>query len=169
MSEDLTLHEQVAVEPARQPVIDECVRLIDSQVKSKSGFGGVAIRAAYATIKTLKRRFVPGVVDALLDDWVGKLEPYYVSWKKSGTGSYAEYLTARSGDVAEDLLEVTDKRAETTKHKRAKKYYFKHRERAKQDVTTAVPELARIIDSHLQAAPGEKPAEPAEPSDAAAG
>ena len=37
----------------------------------------MAIRAAYATIKTIKRGFVRGVVDALLDEWVAKLEEYY--------------------------------------------------------------------------------------------
>lgn len=144
-----TLQEQIAVEPTRPRVVAECVTLIDQQVKSKSGLKAMALKTAYGAIKTIKRGFVKGVVEALLDDWLAKLEPYYVKWGEAGSGTFTEYLTARSGDVAEDLLEVTDKRAETTKHTTAKKYYFKHREKAKDNVVEAVPELARLIERHL--------------------
>ena len=52
----------------------------------------------------------------------------------------SEYLTARSDEVAEHLLEVTDKRAEVTKHTTAKKYHFKMRDKAKDNVVESVPE-----------------------------
>jgi hypothetical protein len=148
-----TLQEQIAVDPARPRVVAECVNLIDEQVRAKGGVRGMTVRAAYATIKTLKRGFVTGVVEALLDDWLTKLEPYYVRWGSGASGSFSEYLIARSDEVAEDLLEVTDKRAETTKHTTAKKYYFKMRDKAKDNVVDAVPELARLIERHLEAAP----------------
>jgi hypothetical protein len=45
---------------------------------------------------------------------------------------------------------VTDERAETTKHTTAKKYYFKMRDKAKDNVVEALPELARLLDAHLQ-------------------
>jgi len=148
-----TLHEQIAVEPTRPRVVAECVTMIDQQVRAKGGMRGMTVRAAYATIKTLKRGFVTGVVEALLDDWLGKLEPYYARWGSGGSGTFSEYLTARSDEVAEDLLVVTDQRAETTKHTTAKKYYFKMRDKAKENVVDAVPELARLIERHLAGAP----------------
>lgn len=148
-----TLHDQIAVEPTRPRVVAECVTLIDQQVRAKGGVRGMTVRAAYATIKTLKRGFVTGVVEALLDDWLAKLEPYYARWGAAPSGSFSEYLTARSDEVAEDLLEVTDKRAETTKHTTAKKYYFKMRDKAKDNVVEAVPELARLLERHLAAEP----------------
>ena len=64
-------------------------------------------------------------------------------------------MTARSGDVAEDLLAVTDARAETTRHKTAKKYYFKHRDKAKDNVIEAVPELSKLIERHLSPEAGD--------------
>jgi len=148
-----TLKDQIAVEPTRPRVVAECVTLIDHQVRSKGGVRGIAVRGAYATIKALKRGFVAGVVEALLDDWLAKLEPYYARWDAGGSGTFTEYLTARSDEVADDLLEVTDARAETTKHTTAKKYYFKMRDRAKENVVESVPELARLIERHLAAQP----------------
>jgi hypothetical protein len=145
-----TLHEQLATDPPRPTIVAECVALIDAQVKSKGGLKAVALKAAYGTIKTIKRGFVKSVVEALLDDWIAKLEPYYARWNDGGSGTFADYLVARSEEVSEDLLVVTDERAETTKHTTAKKYYFKMRDKAKDNVVEALPELARLLDAHLQ-------------------
>lgn len=149
MSQSPTLTEQISAEETRPKVVAECVTLIDSEVKSKGGFGGVALRGAYATIKAIKRGFVPDVVEALLDDWVVQLEPYYDRWKTGGGTTFSEYVTARSEDVAEDLLKVTDERAANTKHTTAKKAYGKMRGSAKKHVIQAVPKLGQIIEKHL--------------------
>jgi hypothetical protein len=149
MPSNATLTEQITAEGTRPSVVAECVTLIDGEVKSKGGLGGVALRGAYATIKAIKRGFVAGVVDALLDDWVAQLEKYYTGWR-AGTGtSFTEYVTARSEDVAEDLLKVTDERAATTKHTTARKAYNKMRGSAKKHVTAAVPKLGGVMEQHL--------------------
>lgn len=151
MSEQTSPLAKLGTEPTRQRVIEDCVTLIDQQVKAKRGLSGVAIKGAYGTVKRIKKRFVPEVVNALLDDWMGKIEPYYAKWEAGGGGEFHEYLTARSEDVAEDLLVVTDVRAETTKHTTAKKAYKKMRPAAKRDVQAAIPDLAKLIEKHLAA------------------
>ncbi len=133
-------------------MITDCVNLIDAQVKQKGFF----MKSAYATIKALKKRFVPEVVDSLLNDWLGKLQPHYEKWQTSQVSTFSEYLIARSDDVAEDLLAVTDARAEKTSHSTAKKLYFKMRDSAKQNVVEALPELSRTLERHMQ--PGSQPA-----------
>jgi hypothetical protein len=147
-----TLAEYVGKSPARERVVADCVALIDQEVKSKSGLSGVAVKGAYGTVKAIKPKFIPEVVDALLDDWVGKLEPYYGKWRGGGTGSLAEFLTARSDDVAEDLLAVTDERAARTRHKTASKLYNKMRPSAKRNVSGAVPKLGALMEKHINEA-----------------
>ena len=140
-----TLAEQIGQPPNRQSLIDDCVGLIDVQVKQK----GFMINTAYATIKAIKKRFVPEVVDALLDDWLGKLQPHYDKWAATKVPSLTDFLVARSDDVAEDLLSVTDARAEKTTHTTAKKMYLKMRDGAKRNVIDAIPELAKMLEKHL--------------------
>ncbi len=147
-----SLVERIGVEPWRAQVIADCVELIDAQVKAKGGLSGMAIKGAYATIKTIKRGFVPSVVEALLDDWLGKLQPHHDRWSAGGAGTFSEFVIARSEDVAEDLLQVTDERAAKTSHTTAKKAYEKMRGNAKKNVIEAIPELARLIEKHLAAA-----------------
>ena len=140
-----TLVEQLGKDPVRAEVINDCVTLIDAQVKQK----GFVIKSAYAVIKGIKKKFVPEVVDALLDDWLGKLQPHYDKWAAAKANTFADYLVARSEDVAEDLLQVTDARAEKTSHTTAKKMYFKMRDGAKKNVVDAMPDLAKTLDKHL--------------------
>jgi Family of unknown function (DUF6918) len=167
-----TLKARLGADPPRAAVIADCVTLIDRQVKSKGGLGGMALRASYATIKAIKRGFVREVVDSLLDEWLDKLQPYYDKWLANqtgaapagGQGSFPEFVIARSDEVAEDLLSVTDKRAETTKHTTAKKGYLKMRGSAKRNVVEAIPELSKVIEAHLAAPPAPADEQPAEPS-----
>lgn len=142
-----TLVEVLGKPPKREAVIEDCVNLIDAQVKQK----GFVIKSAYATIKAIKKRFIPEVVDALLDDWLGKLQPHYDKWSANKSSSLTDFLVARSDDVAEDLLSVTDARAERTSHTTAKKMYGKMRDGAKRNVIEAIPDLAKLVEKHVAA------------------
>ena len=147
-----TLAQRIGVAPHRDKVIEDCCHLVDHQVKAKGGLSGIAIKGVYATVNTFKKGFVPSDVNAMLDEWLGKLQPYYDKWTGAGGGSYSEYLIARSDDVAEDLLLVTDARAAKSEHGTIKKLYEKNRASAKKNVIEAVPELAKLIEKHLAAA-----------------
>ncbi|HEY5949926.1 MAG TPA: hypothetical protein VIV40_30740 [Kofleriaceae bacterium] len=142
-----TLVEQIGQEPKRKSVIEDCVSLIDAQVKQKN----FVIKSAYAMIKGIKKSFVPDTVDALLDDWLNKLQPHYDKWSANKTSSLSDFFVSRSDDVAEDLLQVTDQRAEKTSHTTAKKMYLKMRDGAKKNVVEAIPDLARMIEKHVGA------------------
>ena len=144
-----SLVEKLAKDPVRPLVITDCVELIEAQVKQK----GFIIKSAYATIKALKKRMIPEVVDALLDDWLTKLQPHYDRWVASKTSTFSDYVIARGDEVAEDLLSVTDERAKKTSHTTAKKLYMRLRDSAKRNVVEAIPELSRLIERHLTAAP----------------
>lgn len=142
-----SLVERLGKEPIRSKVVDECVDLVEAQVKNK----GFLMKGAYATIKAVKKRFVPEVVDALLDEWLGKMQPHYDKWETTKPGTFSDYVIARSDDVAEDLLSVTDQRAARTSHGTAKKMYEKMRDSAKKNVIEAIPDLARLIERRLAA------------------
>ncbi|MFN0246499.1 MAG: DUF6918 family protein [Kofleriaceae bacterium] len=143
-----TLVEQLGKDPIRTLVIADCVTLIDAQVKQQ----GLLVKGAYGMIKGIKKKFVPEVVDALLDDWLGKLQPHYDKWAAAPvTTTFSDYVVARSDDVAEDLLKVTDERAERTSHTTAKKMYFKMRAGAKRNVVEAIPDLSKLLERHLDA------------------
>jgi hypothetical protein len=130
----------------RPAVIEDCVALIDAQVKQK----GFVIKSAYGVIKGIKKKFVPEVVDSLLDDWLGKIQPHYEKWAAAKTSTLSDFMVARSDDISEDLLSVTDQRAEKTTHTTAKKMYLRMRDGAKKNVIEAIPDLAKMLEKHLK-------------------
>jgi len=143
-----SLVELLAKDPVRPHVVEDCVELIDAQVKQK----GFIIKSAYATIKAIKKRFIPETVDGMLDEWLEKLQPHYDRWSANKTASFSEYVVARGDDVAEDLLSVTDARAAKTSHTTAKKMYGRMRDGAKKNVVEAIPALGKLIEKHMSAA-----------------
>ena len=152
MSESSTLSELFSSPPRRSALVESCTALVDRQVSNKSGLGGLAIKGAYAAVKRIKPQFVSSVIDGMLDEWLVKLEPYYVEWRAESDGDakglgFAEFFTSSRADAAaEDLLAVTDLRAQQTKHGTVKKAYQKLRGSAKRHVAEAVPDVGRLIE-----------------------
>jgi hypothetical protein len=150
VAEKLTLTQQVTQPPAREKVVEDCLKLIDEEVRAKGGFSGVAIKTGYGVVKAVKPRFVREVVDGLLDAWVAKLEPFFDTWQKNKDGKpFSDYLGARRPEVAEELLHVTDDKAKTSKNGTVKKMYERMRPSAKKNVEEAIPKLGRILEKHF--------------------
>lgn len=137
-------------EASRRPaVIQDCVNLIDSEVKSKGGLSGVAVKGAYKIVKAIKPGIIRESVDRLLEPFVGKLEPFYDEWKNAGSSqSFDRFLANRQNEVANALLGVTDERAARADNATLKKAYNGLRPKAVGHVEHAVPGVARIIEKH---------------------
>ncbi len=152
MSQATTLSEIFASPPKRPELVQACATLIDQQVGNKSGLSGLAIKGAYAAVKRIKPQFVSEVIDGLLDEWLTKLNSYYADWKTEANGrGFAAFLSGGHADAAaEDLLSVTDARAQQTKHGTIKKAYQKLRGSAKRHVAEAVPDVGGLIERHAR-------------------
>lgn len=150
MSDAQTLADQL-LDPAVHPrLLNDCARLLDAEVARKRGFSGMAIKGAYKTVQAIKPGFIRGVTELLVGEWIVELEPDYRAWRDaSGDASFGEALLRQRDSVAERMLGVTDRRAQRTPHKTAKKLYFKLRPGAKAQVVEALPGVARVLDSHL--------------------
>lgn len=134
----------------RPRVIRDCVDLIEDEVRKKSGLSGIAIKAAFATVKAVKPGFVAEAVDHLLDDFAKRLDPFYQSHKQSTSSARAlpDYFTGKSGEIADALLGITDERAQRAKNAVVKKSYEKLRPSAKRHVEEAVPGIGRLVEKH---------------------
>lgn len=141
----------ILLEPARRPVVvNDCVQLVESEVASKGGLTGIAIKGAYAVVKAIKPGMIQDAVDHLVDDFVVRLEPFYEAQQSQG-GNLEAYLNGRSTEVANALLGVTDDKATRAKNATLKKTYEKLRPTALKHVEAAVPGVARVIDKHARA------------------
>lgn len=141
--------EVVADAARRSDVIRDVVSLIDSEVGKKSGLGGMAIKTGYKVVKKMKGgRMIPDVVDGMLDEFAGAIEPIHAKYRESGSTDFAAYLQANKSEAVNGLLSITDERARTTSHDVLRKTYQKLRPVGEKNVAEALPGLGRLIDRY---------------------
>lgn len=134
----------------RSQVIDDACRVLDLEVADKSGLSGMAIKAGYKLVQGVKPGFVRQAVDDLLDDFLDALDPIYQEAVSSGKKP-GDYLKSRSGQVADSLLSITDRRAEKAQRATIRGMYDKLRPTAKKHVEAAAPRLADLLEKHAPA------------------
>ncbi|MCC3409619.1 MAG: hypothetical protein JGK17_29525 [Microcoleus sp. PH2017_10_PVI_O_A] len=130
----------------RDNFVDDCVKLIDKQVAAAPGLGGLALKAAYSTVKGIRADYCAQVVDQLLPEISIALDPMWT--EAVNNGSPVAYLTERKGQVADQLLQISDKKAENSTRAVVKGAYAKLRPSAKSYVENGIPDLAEIINKH---------------------
>ncbi len=133
----------------RQEVIDDTAQLIDDEVASKSGLSGMALKGGYRVVKKLKPNMIEEAIDHLLDDFSEALDPLYQDFLEDDeVDNFEVYIQDHDSRAANDLLSITDERAEESDHRVLKKTYEKLRGQAEKHVRQALPGVGRLIDRH---------------------
>ena len=142
-----TLQDVLSDKSKRRDLIADCVVVIDEEVKSKGGLSGVAIKGAYRLVKGVKPSFIQDSVDSLIDDFAKKLQPFAEEAAEKGV-SVSTFFKENSPRIADDLLGITDARAQRSSHKSVRKTYEKLRPKAKQHVAAACPRIGNLVEKY---------------------
>jgi hypothetical protein len=146
-----TLKEILTRPGTRPQVIADCERVVEEEVDSK-GLAGLPIKAAYKIVKAIKPGFVSEVIDHMLEDFAERLDPLYQA-ALTRNEPVTAYFNARTGEVAEALLAITDARAQRAKNQTLKGAYERLRSSAKKHVELAVPRISRLVGKYGTVAP----------------
>ena len=92
-----SLIETVQIPARRKEVIADCDTLIQEEVNSKRGLGGIAVKAAFKMIRKVKPDIVPNAMDDLLDEFSEKIDPFWLECQQKGTNPLKRVLTKRIG------------------------------------------------------------------------
>lgn len=134
----------------RDKLVDDIVALIDSEVSSKGGFSGVALKTGYKAVKRLRGgRMIHDAADILLDDFSRALSPLYDSYLEDDSyATFEDYLADHRKKASNALLSITDDKADEADSKLVRKTYHKLRGQAEGHVEEALPGVGRLIDKH---------------------
>jgi hypothetical protein len=131
----------------RRAVVDDCVQLIEAEVGSKGGISGIAIKAAYKTVKNLRPGMIPMAMNHLLDEFAAKIDPLWQECQTSGA-SPRTFFSSRKDQVADALLSITDQRRDHSDNRVMVGAYNQLRPRAVGYIGEATPRLADLIARH---------------------
>lgn len=130
----------------RKAVVRDAAALVESEVASKRGLRGRALQAGFKAFRAVKPGIVAEAVDKLLPHFAPVIDPY---WEKARASDDPQrWMSDRDREIADDLLGVTDRLAETAKHRVLKRIYKSLRGQARGHVVDAVPGLARLMVKH---------------------
>ena len=128
-------------------MVDDCVALIEAEVASKRGVTGMAVKAAYKTVKKFRPGMVPMAMDHMLPDFARQVDPLWERCQASGEEPRA-WFVARKVEVANALLAVTDARRDKSPNKVLVKAYNSLRPKAVDHIGEAMPRLADLLVKH---------------------
>jgi len=141
--------QEILLAPDTQPkVIDDCCALIEQEVKTLSGISGTAVKVAYKTVITFAANHVRYMVETLLPKLVEKLQPYWADFNSSGGEVFGDYLAKNGDQVSEDLLSVTDERAEASDRPVIIKAYRSVRTGAGKHIKSALPRVGDLVTKY---------------------
>ncbi len=136
---------EILTDPARRPqTVRTLVDVVESEVQSKSGLIGAALKTGFKAVRKLSPDLVERAVDGMLPDFATQLDPY---WQSRDGQAFGSYLPSRGSEVAESLLAVTDERARRPQHAAVAKIYNGLRPKAKAQVQEALPRLGTAIET----------------------
>ena len=138
--------QEILLAPDTQPkVLADCYMLIEQGVAEKSGVSGTAVKLAYKTVNTFMPGHIRHMVEKLLPEMVGQLEPYWTDFSASGGAEFGDYLAKRGDEVSEALLSVTDAHAAASGRPTVIRAYGTVRGSAVKHVEAALPDVGDLV------------------------
>ncbi|MFI6046077.1 DUF6918 family protein [Nocardia sp. NPDC051321] len=143
------LSESLLDDAKRPAFLADAVEVLDAEVSDKGGASGLAVKGGYAAVKKISPSIVPDGLESLAPKLVAQLDPFWQEFTASGaSGKFGDLLVAKSDQVAEALLSVTDARADASTRPALKKVYSSMRSSAKKNVIEALPRVGDLIQKH---------------------
>lgn len=141
--------QQILLAPDTRPlVIADCQTLIEQEVSGMSGVSGTAVKLAYKTVNAFSPGHVRYIVEVMLPEMTGELEPYWARFSSSGSPEFGDYLSQHGAAVTEALLSVTDARGAASSRPVIKKAYGAVRDKAARHVNAALPRVGALVQKY---------------------
>jgi hypothetical protein len=141
-----TLTEIIKDPKKRHAVVDDGVIVIEQEVADKGGLSGMAIKAAFGTVKKIKPGFIGGSLNHLLDDFAAQVDPFWLKCQEEKADARG-YFVKNGNAIANALLKITDDRSKKASGA-ARSAYDQLRPKAVEHVVTAMPRLAELVKKH---------------------
>lgn len=143
------LSEAIKDSTKRRAIVDDGIKVVDAEVGSKKGLRGMAVKAAYKTVKAIKPGFIGMALDMLMPEFAEAVDPFYAQWSSGGSGTLEQHFVKNGTQIANALLAITDKRVDARSNRAARKAYESLRPQGVEHTKAAMPRLAGLVSRHV--------------------
>lgn len=137
----------VAADPTRRAAVAKAgAEELSAVVSDIGGVKGIAVGAALKVVTKLRPNFVQDNVNAMLPAFATALDPHLEAGRASG--DVTSHMISNADQIADDLLAITDRKANASSNTVAVQAYNKLRPSAKTHVVGAMPRVAAFVIEH---------------------
>ncbi len=133
---------------AQQQVAKDCQALVEQELSAKSGLSAAGLKVAYKAVTTFAPGYYQSIVEKMVPDLLGKLQPFWADFHSEGGGQFGDYLVKRGEEVAEAVLTVTDGMASTSERPTVAKAYGAVRGGAGKHIEAALPGVGALVEKY---------------------
>ena len=143
-----TLQEMLLRPEVEPQVTSDTLALVDSELASKSGMSGTAVKVAFKAVTAFAPGYYQETVHGMIPNMVYQLAPFWADFQVSGGADFGDYLSKRGDEVSEALLAVTDEMAGASGRASVVKAYKAVRGGAGKHIEAALPNLGAMIQKY---------------------
>ena len=143
-----TLQEMLLRPEVEPQVTSDTLALVDSELASKSGISGTAVKVAFKAVTAFAPGYYQETVHGMIPNMVYQLAPFWADFQVSGGADFGDYLSKRGDEVSEALLAVTDEMAGASGRAPVVKAYKAVRGGAGKHIQAALPNLGAMIQKY---------------------
>ncbi|TVZ00066.1 hypothetical protein EAS64_39010 [Trebonia kvetii] len=129
-------------------LVADAQALVDSELASKGGISGTAVKAAYKAVTAFAPGYYQETLSSMLPEMIAQLQPYWADFGASGSADFGDYLAKRGEEVSESLLSVTDNMAQLSGRAAVVKAYQMVRGGAGKNIDAALPALGAMVQKY---------------------
>lgn len=144
-----SLRDELLTDANRPGLIADAEQVLAAEVSEKRGPSGIVVKAGFKTVSSVRPGFVKSMLNVLIPDFLDKLQPYWDDFTASGGDNFGSYLAGKQDEVANELLKVTDARAEKSTIKPLVGMYGKMRGTAAKHVAAALPRVGALVQGKM--------------------
>ena len=142
----MTLSAAIADPDRKEALVLDALDALEAEVDGLGGFKGKLVEVGYDAVGKLRPNFIRSNVEHMLPAFVEVIDPHLAT-ARSSVG-VDRYFSDKADEIADDLLKITDARAEKAHNVIAKGIYSKMRGIAKKYVSNATPRLGALANKH---------------------
>jgi hypothetical protein len=142
-----TLQELLLTPDVFPRVVADTQKLVEQELAAK-GIAAAPLKVAYKAVTAFAPGYYQQVIEAMLPQIVGALEPFWADFNASGGAAFGDYLAKRPTEVSEALLAVTDNMATQSERGAVVKAYKAVRGSASKNIEIALPNLGAMVQSY---------------------
>jgi hypothetical protein len=143
-----TLHDMLLTPDNYDHVVADLQALVDSELASKGGLSGAALKTAYKAVNSFAPGYYRETVSGMVPEMADRLQPYWADFSVSGGADFGDYLAKRGDEVSESLLGITDTMAHRSNRPTVVKAYQLVRGGAGKNIQAALPGLGAVVQKY---------------------